>query len=60
MTPIHNFKQNKVPLREEGADPEKVKACDTMFWIDNNGKGHNYVEFNKGNWEDIKAGRARL
>ncbi len=40
MTPIHNNKQNKVPLREEGVDPEKVKPEDKVLWIDENGKGH--------------------
>jgi hypothetical protein len=40
MTPIHNNKQNKVPLREEGVDPAKVKAEDKVLWIDQSGKGH--------------------
>lgn len=40
MTPIHNNKQNKVPLRQEGVDPEKVHPDDKVLWIDQNGKGH--------------------
>lgn len=40
MTPIHNNKQNKVPLRQEGVDPGKVHPEDKVLWIDQNGKGH--------------------
>ena len=60
MTPIHNNKQNKVPLREEGVDPTKVKSDDQVFWIDSHGKGHTYVEFQQQHWEDLKLGNARL
>ena len=60
MTPIHNNKQNKVPLREEGVDPEKVKSEDQVLWIDSHGKGATYVEFQKDHWEDLKLGRAML
>jgi acyl-CoA synthetase (AMP-forming)/AMP-acid ligase II len=60
MTPIHNNKQNKAPLREEGVDPDKVKAGDEIWWVDGHGKGMTYVEFGKGHWEDLHGGRARL
>lgn len=60
MTPIHNNKQNKVPLRAEGVDPEKVGSEDQIFWIDSLGKGHTYVEFQKDHWEELKLGRAML
>ncbi|CZR51518.1 related to very long-chain fatty acyl-CoA synthetase FAT1 [Phialocephala subalpina] len=60
MTPIHNNKQNKVPLREEGVDPEKVHPEDKLLWIDQNGKGHRYVDFHVDHWEDLKLGRAQL
>ncbi|KAG4432586.1 hypothetical protein IFR05_011943 [Cadophora sp. M221] len=60
MTPIHNNKQNKVPLREEGVDPEKVKPCDKVLWIDGLGKGHSYVDFHQDHWEDLKLGKAQL
>ncbi|KAG4412099.1 hypothetical protein IFR04_014774, partial [Cadophora malorum] len=60
MTPIHNNKQNKVPLREEGVDPEKVKEYDKILWIDAHGKGHSYVDFHRDHWEDLKLGKAQL
>ena len=58
MTPIHNNKQNKVPLREEGVDPDKVKAGDKIFWASQNDAL--YTPFTKSNWEELKGGRARL
>jgi len=60
MTPIHNNKQNKVPLREEGVDPAKVKSEDRVLWIDEKGKGHTYVEFHIDHWEDLKLGKSQL
>jgi len=60
MTPIHNNKQNKVPLREEGVDPAKVQSGDRVLWVDAHGKGHTYVDFHKDHWEDLKLGSARL
>jgi len=60
MTPIHNNKQNKVPLREEGVDPAKVNPEDKIFWVDGKGKGHSYVEFRQDHWEKLKLGQARL
>ena len=60
MTPIHNNKQNKVPLREEGVDPAKVGLEDQVLWIESHGKGATYVEFHKDHWEDLKLGKAML
>jgi hypothetical protein len=60
MTPIHNNKQNKVPLRAEGVDPAKVKSEDKVLWIDEKGKGKTYVEFHKDHWEHLKLGKAKL
>ena len=60
MTPIHNNKQNKVPMREEGVDPAKVKPYDKVLWIDEKGRGHTYVDFYVDHWEDLKLGRAQL
>ncbi len=56
MTPIHNNKQNKVPLREEGVDPEKVKSDDKVLWVREN----SYEDFHVDHWEDLKLGKARL
>ncbi|KAH7409498.1 hypothetical protein BKA64DRAFT_774308 [Cadophora sp. MPI-SDFR-AT-0126] len=60
MTPIHNNKQNKVPLREEGVDPERVKEHDKILWVDGLGKGRAYVDFHRDHWEDLKLGKAQL
>ncbi|KAG9248669.1 hypothetical protein BJ878DRAFT_326794 [Calycina marina] len=60
MTPIHNNKQNKVPLREEGVDPDKIHAEDKVFWIDSEGRGTTYIEFQKDHWENLKLGKSRL
>jgi hypothetical protein len=60
MTPIHNNKQNKVPLREEGVDPTKVKPGDKILWICEKGRGHTYEDFHEDHWEDLKLGRAQL
>ena len=60
MTPIHNNKQNKVPLREEGVDFDKMKGGDRVLWVERRGAGDRYVEFGRKDWEDLKGGRARL
>jgi len=60
MTPIHNNKQNKVPLREEGVDPAKVHPEDKVVWIDEKGKGNTYVDFHRDHWDDLKFGKASL
>lgn len=60
MTPIHNNKQNKVPLREEGVDPTKVQSHDKVMWIAEKGKGDTYTDFHPDHWEDLKLGKAQL
>ncbi len=55
----HNNKQNKVPLKQEGVHPEKVKG-DMLYWIDAHGKGSTYIPFSLQDWDDMGAGKARL
>lgn len=63
-THIHNHKQNKVPLRDEGVDPEKIgtKAAegkgDRFLWLPPGQDG--YVEFTKSDWEGLTGGAAKL
>lgn len=57
MTPIHNNKQNKVPLREEGVDPNKVeKIGERILWI----RGDHYVDFKRSDWENLEMEKAML
>ncbi|KAF2770396.1 acetyl-CoA synthetase-like protein [Teratosphaeria nubilosa] len=61
---IHNHKQNKVPLRNEGVDPaklgtlEKGGAEDKVFWFRPGGK--TYVPFLEEDWGALERGGARL
>ena len=61
---IHNHKQNKVPLREEGVDPDKTGqkasegAEDRFYWLPP-GESE-YREFGKGDWGGLVDGKARL
>ncbi|KAK9419655.1 putative AMP-binding enzyme [Seiridium unicorne] len=55
----HNNKQNKVPLKNEGIDPTKVKD-DPIFWISENGKGSSYVPYGQQEWDFLNSGKARL
>lgn len=55
-----NHKQNKVPLKTEGVDPDKVSKEDSMYWIERSGKGKTYVPFVKNDWERLVAGKAKL
>ncbi|KAI1846123.1 hypothetical protein JX266_007648 [Neoarthrinium moseri] len=55
----HNNKQNKVPLKNEGIDPAKVKG-DPLFWISEHGKGSSYVPYGEKDWEALQGGRAKL
>lgn len=63
-THIHNHKQNKVPLREEGVDPALIgtKSPDghmnQFLWIGPGSEG--YTPFGKEEWQQISDGRARL
>lgn len=56
----HNNKQNKMPLKKEGIDPEKVKPEDKVFWIESHGKGITYVPFTRQDWNDLHIGKAKL
>lgn len=58
MTPIHNNKQNKVPLRQEGVDPSKVKEGDHIVWVPNG--HHTYVPFEEKHWHSLDGGRSRI
>ena len=58
MTPIHNNKQNKAPLRAEGIDPKKIKGGDEILW--DQGGGETYQPFTPESWERLAGGRARL
>ncbi|KAK8120685.1 AMP-binding enzyme [Apiospora kogelbergensis] len=55
----HNNKQNKVPLKNEGIDPSKVKG-DPLFWISEQGKGNSYAPFTEKEWDELNAGKAKL
>lgn len=60
----HNNKQIKVPLREEGINPNlkgsKVQGGegDRMLWITPGGKS--YTEFGDEEWRELNRGRARI
>lgn len=54
-----NHKQNKVPLKAEGVDPDKVSNGDEVLWIQE-GKGDAYVPFTRGDWRDLTKGKAKL
>ena len=63
VSPSHNQKQNKVPLRNEGVEPDKVSAGaagpeDRILWIGLKGEG--YVPFRQEDWEYLKAEKAKL
>ncbi|KNG87006.1 putative very-long-chain acyl-CoA synthetase [Aspergillus nomiae NRRL 13137] len=61
---IHNYKQNKVPLREEGVDPRRKGslleggAHDRVFYLSPGSRA--YVEFGQREWDDLVAERVRL
>lgn len=59
-TATHNNKQNKMPLKKEGVDPDQVQGGDTILWINEGGKGNTYVPFTKSDWQRLVAGKARL
>jgi acyl-CoA synthetase (AMP-forming)/AMP-acid ligase II len=58
MSHTHNNKQNKVPLREEGVDPGKVKGDDKILWC--KGKEPGYVAFTPEDWERINRLQVKL
>lgn len=55
-----NHKQNKVPLKTEGVDPDKVSSGDAIYWIDKGGKGNTYVPFTREDWNSLTSGKAKL
>lgn len=61
---IHNNKQNKVGLREEGADPakrgtkEKSGKDDVFYWVPP--RKEQYVRFTDLDWDRIAKGEAKL
>ncbi|KIX10306.1 uncharacterized protein Z518_01388 [Rhinocladiella mackenziei CBS 650.93] len=63
-THIHNHKQNKVPLRKEGVDPQLIGTevpngkDDIFLWVPP--KGESYVPFTPKDWEILVNGQARL
>ncbi|KAI9725729.1 MAG: hypothetical protein M1828_002612 [Chrysothrix sp. TS-e1954] len=61
MTPMHNNKQNKGPMRNEGVDPTKVTSSspsDELYWA--RPGSQTYERFQDDNWNAIVAGRASL
>lgn len=68
---IHNLKQNKVPLRKEGVDPQKRGTEtekgegkeDVVLWLAGGGKGNEkdgYAEFTDEGWRRLESGETRL
>lgn len=61
---IHNNKQNKVPLRDEGIDPAKKGTkvadggADRMLWLEPG--GNSYVDFAQEHWNKLERREARL
>ncbi|KAK3671484.1 hypothetical protein LTR78_008583 [Recurvomyces mirabilis] len=63
QSPMHNNKQNKVPLRKEGVDVRKIREGeagrgDVIFWV--RGGGERYEEFGEGDYAMLVEGKARL
>lgn len=62
---IHNHKQNKVPLREEGVDPAKKGSKiasgrgDRVLWLGPGG-GEAVREFTQGDWDRLEGGSVKL
>lgn len=61
--PMHNNKQNKVPLRKEGVDPRTIPEGtagkeDQLMWIPPG--GDTYVPFEYSDWDAIVGGKAKL
>ncbi|KAK4248970.1 Isopenicillin N epimerase component 1 [Corynascus novoguineensis] len=56
----HNNKQNKLPLKHAGVDPDKMATGDKLFWIEGHGKGATYIPFTRRDWAKLQAGKAKL
>ncbi|KAJ5887704.1 Isopenicillin N epimerase component 1 [Penicillium taxi] len=63
-THIHNHKQNKVPLRQEGVDPAlvgtKVPGGEKNQFLWMKPGSEEYSPFGEGEWKEIVEGRTRL
>ncbi|KAF7195490.1 Isopenicillin N epimerase component 1 [Pseudocercospora fuligena] len=62
-TPMHNNKQNKLPLRKEGIDPDKIVTGDagkddTLLWATPNSTS--YQPFSKNDLSALFGGKVRL
>lgn len=57
---MHNNKQNKTGLREEGIDLERIESGsgDRIFWSRPGGEG--YVEFGRRDLESLEGGKSKL
>jgi hypothetical protein len=68
----HTNKQNKVGLRKEGVEPDKIGTeagtgkNDIIYWLKPTGKGRDattdsvYVPFTEEDWNSLVAGKATL
>lgn len=62
---IHNNKQNKVPLRKEGVDPNLIGTedrdgvDDVILWL-KPGQTSTYVPFQRADWDKLVKGEVRL
>ena len=57
----HNLKQDKVGLREEGVEWERVGAKgERVLWLAPGRVEEGYVEFTREDWEGLVKGKARL
>jgi hypothetical protein len=58
----HTNKQNKVPLRQEGVDPDKTKGGDTFLWLQGgrDGKPEEYLPFRREDWDALVGGKSKL
>lgn len=60
----HNNKQNKVPLRNEGVDLQKVLGGtagpqDTILWLPDRA-APKYIPFTANDWNQVAAGKTKL
>jgi hypothetical protein len=58
MSHIHNNKQNKVGLRDEGVDLDKLDTEDEILYVPMNGE--TYLPYSRGVFDQIKHGSLRL
>jgi len=59
VMPLHNYKQNKVPLRNDGVDPVKMeKKGDRLMWVKPGGSTYEY--FGLAEWNKLDTGQAKL